>query len=173
MHTLLLEELFHLLQDKKMSKILDAGSGRTSLRAISKAFPDVQVDAVVYPGDDRKLQSIEPLLTDKIQVLERDICQTSIEGKYSLVVAHLLLGEVEKFGNEFQDLLEKLLAIESQYFIIIDYVEDPVVDERMIGKVCEKNPYKIVKKIYRECSEPQVWPDFVGYHNFGYLVESI
>lgn len=129
------------------------------------------VDAVVYPGDDRKLQTIERLLTGKINVLEQDICQTFFEDKYNLVVAHLLLGEAEKFGNEFRDLLDKPLAIESEYYIIIDYVEDPVVDEMKIREACAKSSYRIVEKVCKECPEPQVWKDFVGYHNFGYLIE--
>ena len=63
-HEVILEKLLKLcnrqgLQEGGITRILDAGSGRTSLKEIQKAFPAAQVDAVVYPGGERKLKSIE------------------------------------------------------------------------------------------------------------------
>lgn len=108
----------------------------------------------------------------QIRLLEWDICKTPKEGTYDLVVAHLLLGEAGKFGNGFRDLLDKLLMIDSRYYIIIDYVEDPTVEEKVIREYCSKKQYEIVEEIYEECSEPQVWKDFTGYHNLGYLIQN-
>lgn len=171
-HVVILENLLNLVTDKKVFKVLDAGSGRTSLEQITAILPDSQVDAVIYPGDVRKLKGINPLLTEQIRLLEWDICKTPLEGTYDLVVAHLLLGEAGKFGNGFRDLLDKLLMIDSRYYIIIDYVEDPTVEEKVIREYCSKKQYEIIEEIYEECSEPQVWKDFTGYHNFGYLIQN-
>lgn len=170
-HRIILEKLLKSLKDQEIVRILDAGSGRTSLKEIMTVFPDRQVDAVVYPGDDRKLKSIEPYLTEQVRVLERDICKSSFEEPYDLVVAHLLLGEAGKFGNTFENILTSLLAIDSVYFILIDYVEDPAVDEKAVREFCALNSYEMIEQINEECLEPQVWEDFTGYHNFGYLVK--
>lgn len=177
-HEVILEKLLKLcnrqgLQEGGITRILDAGSGRTSLKEIQKAFPAAQVDAVVYPGDERKLKSIEPYLTEQVRVLECDICETSFEKSYDLVVAHLLLGEAGKFGNTFDKVLSRLLAIDSLYFILIDYVEDPEVNEENIREICVENSYEILQQVKEECSEPQTWRDFTGYHNFGYLIYNL
>lgn len=92
-HRIILEKLLQVCKDQEIVRILDAGSGGTSLKEIRTVFPDSQIDAVVYPGDERKLKSIEPYLTEQVRVWERDICETSFEESYDLVVAHLLLGE--------------------------------------------------------------------------------
>lgn len=171
-HVIILENLLNSVMNKKIYKVLDAGSGKTSLQQITSIFPDSQIDAIIYPGDVRKLKGIKPLLTEQIRLLEWDICKTPLEGTYDLVVAHLLLGEAGKFGNVFQNLLDKLLMIDSKYYIIIDYVEDPTVEEKVIRECCSQKQYEIIEEIYRECPEPQVWKDFTGYHNFGYLIQN-
>lgn len=170
-HRIILEKLLQVCKDQEIVRILDAGSGGTSLKEIRTVFPDSQIDAVVYPGDERKLKSIEPYLTEQVRVWERDICETSFEESYDLVVAHLLLGEASKFGNTFQNVLSRLLAIDSVYFILIDYVEDPSVDEASIRDFCVKNSYEMIEQRMEKCSEPQKWEDFTGYHNFGYLIK--
>ena len=153
------------------SRILDAGSGKTSLSAIISCFPKASVDAIVYPGDERKLKTIISMQSDKVNVVEGDICNTPIPAHYDLVVAHLLLGEASKFGNSFQDLLQNLFSIHSRYYIIIDYLEDPKVDADAIRTYCESVDLKVRKYICVENTEPQVWDDFIGAHNFGFLIE--
>ena len=109
--------------------------------------------------------------SNKVNVVEWDICNTPVPAHYDLVVAHLLLGEASKFGNAFQDLLQNVLSIQSRYYIIIDYLEDPKVDADVIRSYCEGANLKIQKYTCVENSEPQVWADFVGTHNFGFLIE--
>ena len=156
-----------------ISHILDAGSGKTSLSTIISHFPKASVDAIVYPGDERKLKTIRNMQSDRVKVVEQDICNTPIPTHYDLVVAHLLLGEARKFGNSFQDLLHQLFSIQSRYYIVIDYLEDPKVDADAIRTYCEASNFKVREYICAENTEPQVWDDFVGKHNFGFLIEGI
>ena len=154
-----------------ISHILDAGSGKTSLSTIVSCFPKASTDAIVYPGDERKLKTIRNMQSNQVNVVEWDICDTPIPTHYDLVVAHLLLGEASKFGNSFQDLLQNLFSIQSRYYIIIDYLEDPKVDVGVIRTYCEAANLKVQEYICAENTEPQVWDDFIGTHNFGYLIE--
>ena len=170
-HVILLREFLNDLTEKNITRILDAGSGKTSLSAIAAYFPEAHVDAVVYPGDERKLCSIRPMLTETFRAVEQDICRDPIDGTYDLVVAHLLLGEAAKFGNSFETLLEQLLAVKSRYVILIDYSEDPNVDEAAIESLCQRNHLTILRRTCVENADPQIWEDFTGTHNFGYLIE--
>ena len=170
-HLTILRKLLSDLSVADTSHILDAGSGKTSLSAIISCFPKASVDAIVYPGDERKLKTIRNMQSDQVNLIERDICDTAIPAHYDLVVAHLLLGEASKFGNSFQVLLRNLFSIQSRYYIIIDYLEDPKVDAEAIRAYCEAANLKVQKYICAENTEPQVWDDFVGVHNFGFLIE--
>ena len=171
-HITILKDLLQNLSTHNISHILDAGSGRASLSTIISSFPKASVDAIVYPDDERKLCTIRDMQSDQVIVVEQDICETPVTAHYDLVVAHLLLGEASKFGNTFQELLQRLLSIQSRYYIIIDYLEDPAVDADAIHTYCESVDLKVWKYICAENSEPQVWDDFIGVHNFGFLIES-
>ena len=171
-HITILRELLSDLSAADNRHILDAGSGKTSLSAIISCFPKASVDAIVYPGDERKLKTIRNMRSDQVNVVELDICDTPIPAHYDLVVAHLLLGEASKFGNAFQDLLQNVLSIQSRSYIIIDYLEDPKVDADAIRTYCGSVDLKVRKYICAENTEPQVWDDFIGEHNFGFLIEN-
>ena len=170
-HKTILRELLSDPSISDINHILDAGSGKTSLSTIVSCFPKANVDAIVYPGDERKLKTIRNMQSDQVNVVEWDICDTPISAHYDLVVAHLLLGEASKFGNAFQDLLQNVLSIQSRYYIIIEYLEDPKVDADVIRTYCEGANLKIQKYTCAENTEPQVWNDFIGTHNFGFLIE--
>ena len=170
-HITILRELLSDLSIADNSHILDAGSGKTSLSTIISCFPKASVDAIVYPDDERKLKTIRNMRSDQVNVVELDICDTPIPAHYDLVVAHLLLGEASKFGNSFQDLLQNLFSIQSRYYIIIDYLEDPKVDADAIRTYCDAENLKVRKYVCAENAEPQVWDDFIGAHNFGFLIE--
>ena len=172
-HQIILNDFLNLLKGKDITNILDAGSGRTSLSIITDSFPNASVDAVVYPGDVRKINSVKEItdIHKNISVIERDICSDIPEKEYDLVIAHLLLGEAAKFGNTFEILLEKVVKIKYKYLIIIDYLEDPAVKENDILKICEENHLTIVYRTYFTNEQPQVWEEFTGIHNFGYLIK--
>ena len=170
-HATILRDFFQRLSNAPISRILDAGSGKTSLSIITEAFPHAHVNAVIYPGDQRKIQAIQPMLSQNCQAVEADICAGGISGTFDLTVAHLLLGEAAKFGNSFLPLLENLLDINSRYFILIDYLEDPGVDCHAIEALCKREHLLILQKACLKNEDPQIWSDFIGQHNFGYLIE--
>lgn len=173
-HRIILNDFLKVLKDENITRILDAGSGKTSLSIITDSFPEIPVDAIIYPGDTRKKQSVTGIadLHKNINLMEEDICLGTVDKEYDIIVAHLLLGEAAKFDNTFEDLLEKLFFMKFKYLIIIDYLEDPAVKEHDILKKCNTNNLTIV---YQSCftnDHPQVWKDFTGVHNFGYLIKA-
>ena len=174
-HITILRDFLHAIKDESIASILDAGSGRTSLSLITEVFPDTPVDAVVYPGDVRKLNSISETAGahKAVCAVEKDICSDTINKAYDVVVAHLLLGEATKFGHAFEELLSRLFAIQCKYLIIIDYLEDPTVREIDIGKMCDENHLSVIYKSYFQNEQPQVWETFTGVHNFGYLIKKL
>lgn len=172
-HLVILNHFLEALDGHSIASILDAGSGRTSLSAIVSHFPQAEISAVVYPGDRRKLDTIRPIAEASkadLHVLEKDLCRENMPKSYDLVVAHLLLGEAVTFGNPFDVLLERLLGIDFRYLIIIDYLEDPHVDSQQILRACERHGYQVADRLCLENEAPQVWEDFIGKHNFGYLI---
>lgn len=172
-HKKILNDFLELIKSENITSILDAGSGRTSLSVIADLFPDTPIDAVVYPGDMRKINSVKEISdrSENISIIEKDICEATAAKAYDIITAHLLLGEAAKFGNSFDDLLEKIISMKYKYLIIIDYLEDPAVNETDIMKACEKYGLTVVRKSVVANREPQVWEDFTGVHNFGYLIK--
>ncbi len=174
-HRIILNDFLNLIKRENITSILDAGSGRTSLSTILDTFSNTSIGAVVYPGDIRKINSIKEIseYSENVSVIEKDICRDSVIKAYDIIIAHLLLGEAAKFGNSFEDLLEKIITMKYKYLIIIDYLEDPAVNENDIMKMCEKYSLTIVRKSVFTNQEPQVWEDFTGVHNFGYLIKRL
>lgn len=174
-HRIILNDFLVHIKGENITSILDAGSGRTSLSVIANSFSGTPIDAVVYPGDIRKINSVKEIAehNENISVIEKDICGDTVIKAYDLIVAHLLLGEAAKFGNSFEDLLEKVITMKYKYLIIIDYLEDPAVNENDIMKMCEKYDLTVVHKSLVTNQEPQVWENFTGVHNFGYLIKRL
>ncbi|MDE5742606.1 MAG: hypothetical protein K2H90_09180 [Oscillospiraceae bacterium] len=174
-HRIILNDFLVHIKGENITSILDAGSGRTSLSVIANSFSGTPIDAVVYPGDIRKINSVKEIAehNENISVIEKDICGDTVIKAYDLIVAHLLLGEAAKFGNSFEDLLEKVITMKYKYLIIIDYLEDPAVNENDIMKMCEKYDLTVVRKSLVTNQEPQVWENFTGVHNFGYLIKRL
>jgi len=133
-HQLLLDDLLGDIEIKSINKILDVGSGRTSLRYLTDKFPSALITAVVYPGDDRKILPIKEFVKNtNYNLYETDFCKTQFTEKYDIILAHLFLGEIEKFGkNKFKETLEKLLSIQTKFLAIIDIEDDPKVDFELI-----------------------------------------
>ena len=172
-HRIILIDFLNLIKREDITSILDVGTGRTSLSIIANSFPNAPIDAVVYPGDIRKINSIKEITdhNEYISVIEKDICGDTVIKAYDIIIAHLLLGEATKFGHSFEDLLGKVITMKYKYLIIIDYLEDPAVNENYIMKMCEKYNLTVVYKSFFTNQEPQVWEDFTGVHNFGYLIK--
>jgi len=132
-HERLLTELFEGFEGEKDCRILDAGSGRTSLYFLTNRFPNSRITAIVYPGDLRKADSIRKFVPHANYVLkEIDVGNLDKNEKFDIVLAHLLLGEAALFGNTFGDVLSSLFSISSEYLAIVDVLEDSDVDYRAI-----------------------------------------
>jgi trans-aconitate methyltransferase len=132
-HERLLTELFEGFGREKEYRILDAGSGRTSLHFLTSRFPNSRITAIVFPGDRRKSDSIRKFVPHANYVLkEVDIRNLDKNEKSDIVLAHLLLGEATLFGNTFNDVLDSLFSINSEYLAIVDVLEDSDVDYRAI-----------------------------------------
>lgn len=128
-HFKILNDLFFRLPHH-CSNIFDAGSGRTSLYYLCKNYPESQIDALVFPGDKRKLNGIkEDVLFDNYNVIEADIMNFIPELEYDIVLSHLLLGESGKFGRYASiEILKQLLSFPSKYYVVIDIADDPVTN---------------------------------------------
>ena len=135
-HETLLEELFKSFDKQSEYRILDAGSGRTSLFFLTKAFPNSQVTAIIYPGDQRKIDGITQCVSARNYLLEEISIENFIDKReeFDIVLAHLLLGEATMFGNTFHAVLSALFNIRTHYLVIVDMLEDPDVDYRSILK---------------------------------------
>lgn len=171
-HYLLLEEMFLRLNKGNILKILDAGSGRTSLDCLISYFDKAMIDAVVYPGDNRKIVSASKVESYRISLKEIDICKGTINEKYDLVLAHLLLGEAIKWGNSVKNLLDKLLNIDSKYFIIFDFLEDDCINYNDLEKIFNDN-FKTIYKSQIAKTNPQVFDTFIGKNYIAYLLEKV
>lgn len=182
-HDKAIKTLVKKLKNVDIKKIIDAGSGKISASIMLKYFPKAQVDAVVYPGDNRKKN---PLLTaigsERLNVIEADICNCCFRKKYDLCLIHMTLGEAHNFGNHFSDLFHQLMDIKAKYFIIYDIFEDPAVHYRYIEQYLKEKGFKILKKKKFKNPKPEHYPkvkadkyklEFDSKHYVGYLVERI
>ena len=171
------------LKNVEIKKIIDAGSGKTSASVMLKYFPNAQVDAIVYPGDNRKKNPLENAIGSKrLEIVEADICKTCFRKKYDLCLAHLTLGEAHHFGNHFSDLFHQIMDIKAKYFLIMDILEDPNVHYRYMNQYFKEMGFKVLKKKKFRNPNPEHYPkvkydkyklEFDSKHYLAYLVEKL
>ena len=170
-HYELLSDLVKDIEKEQINKILDAGSGKTSLNILSDLFLNAQIDAIVFYNDIRKINSIkENVSNNRYTLIEKDICKDELDKSYNLVLAHLLLGEATKWGNTVEELIDKLLSIQSNYFIIFDIKEDPTIDYKRLEKRFQQN-FIIIKKEEILKENPQEYDDFIAKTYIAYLIK--
>jgi len=130
----LLDKLFKGIDSREIKSVVDLGAGRTSTHYLAHRFRKLIVKSVVYPGDERKIKPILECVPEKnYEIVERDIQKLNL--KADLVLAHLFLGEAEKFGkNKFPEILDSLFRIKAKYLVIINLFRDEVVDYRLLLK---------------------------------------
>ena len=133
----LLDSLTKDIKIDTLKKVLDIGAGRTSVSYLANKFKKTTVETIVYPGDKRKIQPILECVKEKnYKIIESDIKDIK-NRKADLVLAHLFLGEAEKFGgNKFEDILNSLFSIKTKYLVIINREDDKI------------NYFLLMKKIY-------------------------
>ncbi|GHU07191.1 hypothetical protein FACS1894151_01140 [Spirochaetia bacterium] len=170
-HSILLKKMFNNI-DSNIIKILDAGSGKTSLSILLDHYKKAVIDAIVFPGDHRKINSItEYIKSTNFTLMELDICNSTISKNYDLVLSHLLLGEALKWNNEVEYLLEKLMSIKSKYYIIFDYKEDIAINYEKIESYFINNSFEIICKDEIIKKEPQIFNDFIGKNYVAYAIK--
>jgi len=171
-HFILLSKMFAKLQKEEINNILDAGSGKTSLSILLRYFPHCYIDAIIYYNDNRKRESIEDnIISNRFNLIEKDICKDNIYEKYDIVLAHLLLGEANKWGNKFKTLLEHLFMIDSKYFIILDIKEDNSIGYNYLEKYVNSNSFEIILKDEIIKKESQLFNGFIGKTYIAYLIK--
>ena len=81
------------LKNVEIKKMVDAGSGKVSASIMLKYFPNASLDAIVYPGDNRKKHPLENAIgSNRLEIIETDLCCACIRKKYDLTMAMLTLG---------------------------------------------------------------------------------
>lgn len=182
-HDKIVKTMIKPLKNVEIKKIIDAGSGKTSASLLLKYFNNAQVDAIVFPGDNRKKNPLETVISsNRLEVVEADICKECFRKKYDLCLAHLTLGEAHNFGNHFTDLFHQLMDIKSKYFLIIDIFEDPAVHFRYMEQYFKEKGFKVIKKKKFHNPNPEHYPkvkydkyklEFDSKHYLAYLVEKL
>ena len=143
-------------------EILDCGSGKSSLTFLLKTYPNANIDAIVYPGDNRKIDSIKANVKGNYKLIEMDICSEKIVKKYDFVLAHLLLGEAAKFGNASEDMIDKLFYIDTKYILIFDFLEDNSINYDYLYKKIKEKHYEILDERKFKKIEEQDFSSFIG-----------
>ena len=182
-HDKIVKTMTKQLNCEDFKKVIDAGSGKTSASLLLKYFTSAQVDAIVYPGDNRKKNPLEHCIgSDRLEIVEADICKQCFRKKYDFCLAHLSLGEAHNFGYHFSDLFHQLMDIKSKYFLIIDIFEDPAVHFRYMEQYFKEKGFKILKKKKFKNPNPEHYPkvkydkyklEFDSKHYLAYLVEKL
>lgn len=182
-HDKIIKTMIKKLKNVEIKKIIDAGSGKTSASLMLKYFSTAKVDAVIFPGDNRKKNPMSNAIGSKrLEIVETDLCSTCIRKKYDLCLTYLTLGEAHKFGNHFSDLFHQIMDIHSKYFIIVDILEDPAVHFRYIEQYLKEKGFRILTKKKFRNPNPERYPkvkfdkyklEFVSKHYLAYLIEKI
>ena len=180
-HDKIVKVMTRKLNKEEFRKVIDAGSGKTSASLLLKYFPMAHVDAIVYPGDNRKKHPLENAIgSDRLEIIEADICKSCFRKKYDFCLIHLTLGEAHNFGNHFSDLFHQIMDIKSKYFLFIDIFEDPAVHFRYLEQYAKEKGFKILKKKKFKNPTPEHYPkvkydkyklEFDSKHYLAYLVE--
>jgi len=182
-HDKAIKKLIKYLKGAEINNIVDAGSGKTSASILLKYFPNAIVDAIIYPGDNRKKNPLENAIgSDRLEVIEADICKNTFPKNYDLCLVLLTLGEAQLFGNSFQDLFHHIMDINARFFIVYDIWEDPCVHFRYMEQYFKEKGFKLIKKKLFKNPNPEHYPknfvdkyklEFDSKHFVGYLVERI
>lgn len=182
-HDKIIKQMIKPLKNEEIKQIIDAGSGKVSASILLKYFPNAHLDAVIYPGDGRKKNPLQTAIgSNRLEIVETDICSSCIRKKYDLTLAHLVLGEATNFGNAFEKLFHQIMDIRSRYFVLVDVLEDPCVHFRYIEQYLKEKGFKVLKKKKFRNPHPEHYPktkldkyklEYDSKHYMAYLIEKI
>jgi len=150
----LLDSLFEKIEGKT-KKVLDLGSGRTSIFYLTDRFKNTIVKGVVYPGDARKIDPIKECVKNKnYQIIESDIKDLNFGENHDIVLAHLFLGEAEKFAeNKFEEILDKLFKIKTKYLVLVNLFRDNINYNLLLKKISQTGDIIKVSYVKSESGE--------------------
>ncbi len=151
----LLDVLFERIEGR-IENVLDVGSGRTSIFYLTDRFKNVTVEGIVYPGDDRKIGPIkECVKNDNYKLIEADILDFNPEKSYDVILAHLFLGEAEKFlSNKSEEILTKLFSIPTKYLVMVNLLfRDNINYNLLFKQIFEWGEIIGVKQVISEDKE--------------------
>ncbi len=182
-HDRVFKTLIGKLKYENIKKVVDAGSGVTSASILLKYFKTATVDAVIYPGDNRKKNPLENEIgSDRLSVVELDLTKSCLRKKYDFCLALLTLGEALNFGNSFENLFHRIMDIKARYFVLYDIWEDPCVHFRYIEQYLKEKGFKILTKRKFRNPHPEHYPkvkydkyklEFDSKHYMGYLIKNL
>ncbi len=148
----LLDSLFEKVEGK-VKKVLDLGSGRTSIFYLTDKYKDLIIKGVVYPGDNRKTDPIKECVKNtNYEIVESDIKDLDFNESFDLVLGHLFLGEAEKFAdNQFAEILDKVFEIKTKYLVLINIFKDDVINYNLfLKKIAQTGEIKKLSYIKSE-----------------------
>jgi hypothetical protein len=130
----LLDSLFGVI-DGEIKKVIDIGSGRTSVFFLTEKFKNITIKGLVYPGDQRKIEPIKKCVpNNNYELIESDINDFESNEVFDVVLAHLFLGEAEKFAdNKFDKIVDQLFKIKTRYFVIVNLERD-LIDYKLLNQ---------------------------------------
>jgi len=142
-----LEYLFKEISNKKIKKVLDIGSGRTSIYYLTSKFKNLKIKGMIYPGDTRKITPIIECVKNKnYELIESDIMNFNSKEKFDVILGHLFLGEAEKFGkNRFENILKKLFSINTNYLVLINLFRDKIDYNLLLKQISIKGSILKIK----------------------------
>ncbi|MCQ2564966.1 MAG: hypothetical protein MJ152_03835 [Clostridia bacterium] len=179
----LLKSMFRHVPKNEIDKIIDAGSGKISASILLKYFPKANVDAIIHPGDNRKKNPLESNIgSDRLEIVEADICKNCFRKQYDLCLVHLTLGEALNFGNSFESLFGSIMDIRSRYFVVVDVLDDPSVHFRYMEAYWKERGFEVLKKKVLINPHPEHYPkvkydkyklEYDDKHYVGYILKKI
>ncbi|MBR6778759.1 MAG: hypothetical protein IKM43_01215 [Clostridia bacterium] len=158
-HDKIVKDMTKRLNNAEIKKVIDAGSGKVSASLLLKYFPNSMVDAIIFPGDNRKKNPLyNAISSDRLEIFEADVCQTTFRKHYDFCLVHCTLGEAHNFGNHFTDLFHHIMDINSKYYLFVDVLEDPCVHFRYLEQWLKEKGYKIIRKKKFRNPHPEHYP---------------
>jgi hypothetical protein len=153
----LVDRLFNYIELDNIKNVLDVGSGRTSIGYLTNRFKDLKITGIIYPDDQERIKKLKESVENKnYELIETDVKNFDKSKNYDIVLAHLFLGEAAKFaGNGFEEILENLFEIKTNYLVIVNLSFDDVVNYFLLLKKISQTG-KIIGLSFVPSSESEV-----------------
>jgi trans-aconitate methyltransferase len=171
----LLDDLMGNIDAGQINRVLDVGSGRTSIGYLTDKFKDLKITGIIYPDDEERMRKLkESVKNQNYELVKTDIKDFDKSQDYDLVLAHLFLGEATKYGgNNFEEILENLFALKTKYLMIVNVSYDDAVSYfLLLKKIAQAG--KIAGLSYVPSPDSEADPrDKFGGGTIGLLIEKV